>query len=125
MSAPNQLVPKTFQPPSPIGFFEALRMVRLPQSLAAISTVNPSFRKRSAATRACECGTGVSTASSTTIFSPLYPASAISFLALSKSRLPVSASDPALFAIGVPQVKNDGQRFQLVGSPARALINSA
>jgi hypothetical protein len=54
----------------------------------------------------------------------LYPASAISFFALSKSRLPVSASVPALFAIGLPQVKKEGQRFQFAESPAKTLINS-
>ena len=54
----------------------------------------------------------------------LVAASAINFLVLSKSRLPVSAPEPALLAIGVPQVKNDGQTFQFFGSPAKALLNS-
>jgi hypothetical protein len=54
----------------------------------------------------------------------LYSASAISFFALSKSRWPVGASDPALFAIGVPQVKKDGHSFQFCGSPAYATMKS-
>jgi hypothetical protein len=36
-----------------------------------------------------------------------------------------SASKPAVFAIGVPQVKKDGQRFQFLGSPAKAFMKSA
>ena len=52
VSAPTQPVAKRFQPPSSIGFFDARRVTRVPQSLAATSTLSPSFFKRSAATSA-------------------------------------------------------------------------
>src|SRR5215831_12662859 len=38
--------------------------------------------------------------------------------------LPVNAPEPASLAIGVPQVKKDGQRLQFFESPASELINS-
>jgi hypothetical protein len=44
--------------------------------------------------------------------------------ALPKTRLPVSASEPALFAIGAPQVKKEGQTRQFFGSPATAVMKS-
>ena len=111
------------QPPSSTGFLDARLMTRVPQSLVASSTLSPSFFNSSKTTRPWACAVGVSTASRMTILSPLYPASAIRLFALSKSRLLVSASEPTLPAIGVPQVKNDGQMFQFVGSPANALMN--
>jgi hypothetical protein len=43
---------------------------------------------------------------------------------LAKTRLPVSASEPALFAIGAPQVKKEGQTRQFFGSPATAVMKS-
>src|SRR5580693_4562407 len=122
---PARLALKMLQPPSSTDFLDARLITRVPQSLLASSALSPSFFSSSKTTRPRACAVGVWTASRTTIFSPLYPASAIRLFALSKSRLPVSASEPTLLAIGVPQVKNEGQRFQFVGSPAKALINSA
>jgi len=48
----------------------------------------------------------------------------MSLLALSKSRWPVNAPEPASLATGVPQVNKDGQRLQFFESLASALINS-
>src|SRR5262249_40502623 len=116
-SAPPQPVSKMFQPPSAGGFFDARRVTTVPQSAATYSTLRSSFFNRSVSTSASAWISGWSTASIKTIFSPLYPPWAISFFAASKSRLPVSTSEPALFAIGVPQVKTDGQISQFSGSP--------
>jgi hypothetical protein len=46
-------------------------------------------------------------------------------LGLVETSLPVRAAAPASLAIGVQQVKKDGQSFQFCGSPAKAVMKSA
>src|SRR5271165_1581882 len=52
ISAPSKSVPKTFQPPSPTGFFDARRVTTVPQSLVTSSALRPSFLTSCSATSA-------------------------------------------------------------------------
>ena len=109
MSAPTQPVAKIFQPPLSIGSFDARRVTSVPQSTACRSTLSPSFFRT--------IGDDQRLRVRDRLIDPIHHDNRLAFvtglgnqlLCLVEITFPAQAAEPASLAIGVPQVKNEGQ----------------
>ena len=121
MSGPTNHVWKTLQPPFSTGSFEPRRVISVPQSLAASSTFSADLLQDVLRDERLRVHDRLVGRGHQDDLLALVAGLLDQRLGRSKSRLPVSASEPAVFAIGVPQVKNDGQGLPFLASPAIAI----
>ena len=108
------------QPPSSGFFFSARREVSVLQSIACTSTFTPARRNSWAETWLAALNCGMSVACISTIGSLLYPASASSSFAFSKSCV-ISRSAPVALPYSVSQINIAGQTLKEPGKALEAV----